>query len=152
MRAPCSISSSLCAALGLLGACTSSPTGPSNATHPTFPPPASLVLLLAPSQAGIENGQSLRLTASRQDAHTLKIAPAEVAWVSSNPKIARVGSDGTVVGAGLGTAQITARWHGMSGSSTITVVDNQPASEPCTRPALAEGKAIARVPPKCGVL
>src|SRR5256885_15719485 len=82
MRARCSISPYLCATIGLLGACTSSPTGPSETKGFALPPGAALSLVVAPSPATIEGGQTLRFTASRKDAHGQSLAPGEVAWAS----------------------------------------------------------------------
>jgi hypothetical protein len=151
MRAHRSIPTYLCAAIGLLGACTSSPTGPSETKRFALPPGAALSLVVAPSPATVKGGQTLRLTASRKDAHGQSLAPAEVAWASSNIKVARIGSDGTVVGARRGTVQITAQWHGMQGTSTITVLGDEPPSRPCPNLAVAAVGTGVPAPSKCGV-
>jgi hypothetical protein len=151
MRAHYWFSPTLCAAIGLLGACSSSPTGPSEKKQPVLPPGVSLVLLIAPSEATIKNGQNLLLTVSRQDAHGLKIASTEVEWVSSNAKVARISSDGTVIGAGSGTTEITARWHGMRGASKVTVASSEPLPNPCPSLAIAAVGSAARIPQNCGV-
>ena len=150
MRARCSISPYLCATIGLLGACTSSPTGPSETKGFALPPGAALSLVVAPSPATIEGGQTLRLTASRKEAHGQSLAPTEVAWASSNIKVARIGTDGTVVGARRGTVQITAQWHGMQGTSTVTVLGNEPPPGPCPNLAVAAVGTGAPAPSKCG--
>jgi hypothetical protein len=149
MRAQCWISSSLCAALGLLGACASSSTGPSEAAQSQLPPGTAVNLVVTPSVAAIQAGNLLQLTANPEDARGPFVAPAEVAWASSNPNVARIGSDGTVVGAVPGTAQITARWHGMQGTSTVTVLGNAPPTQHCARLSLAAVGTRARVPSKC---
>ena len=149
MRAQFSLSSTLCAAIAVFGACTSSPTGPAETKQPALPPGTTLVLVVAPTRATIKSGHTLRLTATRKDAHGQSIAPAEVAWASSNSKIARIGSDGTVVGAGLGTAEITAQWQGMRGGSTVNVVRNGPAQVECPDLAIAAAGKPALVPAKC---
>lgn len=150
MRARFSIPPALCAAIGLLGACTSSPTGPDERKAPDLPPGTTLVLVLAPSAATIKGGHTLHLTASRENAHGQTIAPAEVAWVSSNAKVARIGSDGTVVGTAPGTVQISAQWRGMRGASTITVLDNQAGQGECPDLAIAARGKPAPVPSECG--
>jgi hypothetical protein len=151
MRAHCSIPLYLCAAIGLLGACSSSPTGPSETktNRSPLPPGATLVLLVAPSKTTIKGGQTFQLTASRESARGQSIAPTEIVWVSSNLKVARIGSDGTVLGAGSGTAQITAQWHGMHGTATVTVLGNEPLPLPCPNLAVAAVGTGATVPPKC---
>jgi hypothetical protein len=149
MRAHCSISPTLCAAIGLLGACTSSPTGPAETKLPDLPPGTTLFLAVAPNAATIKNGHSLRLTVSGRDASGQAIAQAEIAWASSNIKVARVGGDGTVVGAGGGTVEITARWHGMRGASTVTVLGTAPAPRPCPDLAVAAVRASVPAPSKC---
>jgi hypothetical protein len=149
MRAHRSISPYLCAAIGLLAACSSSPTGPSETKQPALPPGATVVLMVAPSKATIEHGQVFQLTASRANAQGQSIAPTEIVWASSNLRVARIGSDGTVLGAGLGTAQITAEWHGMRGASTITVLDNEPLSGTCPNLSVAGAATIAQAQLKC---
>jgi hypothetical protein len=149
MRAQCWISSSLCAALGVLGACASSSTGPSETERSQLPPGTAVNLLVTPSVAAIQAGNLLQLTANPTDARGPFVAPAEVVWASSNPNVARIGSDGTVVGAGPGTAQITARWHGMQGTSTVTVLGNVPPVQPCASLSVAAVGARARVPSGC---
>jgi hypothetical protein len=149
MRAQFLLSPTLCAAIAVFGACTSSPTGPAETKQPTLPPGTTLFLVVAPTAATIMSGHTLRLTATREAAGGQSIAPAEIAWVSSNSKIARIGSDGTVVGAGLGTAEISARWHGMRGASTVTVVGNEPTQGECPDLAIAAAGKPAPVPSKC---
>jgi Bacterial Ig-like domain (group 2) len=149
MRAQFSLSSTLCAAIAVFGACTSSPTGPAETKQPTLPPGTTLVLVVAPTRATIKSGHTLRLTATRKEAHGQSIAPAEVAWVSSNSKIARIGPDGTVVGAGLGAAEISARWNGMRGVSTVTVVSAGAAQGECPDLAIAAAGKPSPVPSKC---
>jgi Bacterial Ig-like domain (group 2) len=150
MRAHCLISPYLCAAIGLLGACSSSPTGPSETKRSPLPPGAPLVLLVAPSKTTIKGGQTFQLTASRESPRGQSIAPTEIVWASSDLKVARIGSDGTVLGAGRGTAQITALWHGMKGAATVTVLGNEPLSGPCPNLAVAAVGASAPPPSKCG--
>jgi hypothetical protein len=150
MRARCWSPSYLCATIGFLGACTSSPTGPSETKGFQVPPGATLFLVVAPSEATIKGGRTLRLTANRKDAQGPSLAPTEVEWTSSNIKVARIGSDGTVVGAAGGTAQITAQWHGLKGVSTVTVLGNEPPAGPCANLAVAAVGATAPAPSKCG--
>src|SRR6266496_5316007 len=116
MRAQFSIRPSLFAAIALLGACSSSPTGPAEPKLPDLPPGTTLFLIVAPNTATINGGHSLRMTVSRQNAHGQTIAPSEVVWASSNVTVARIGSDGTVTGMASGTAQISAQWQGMRGT------------------------------------
>jgi uncharacterized protein YjdB len=80
----------------------------------------------------------------------MSIAPTEIAWVSSDLKVARIGLDGTVLAAAPGTAQITAQWHGMKGAATVTVLSNEPLSGPCPKRALAAVGASALPISKCG--
>jgi hypothetical protein len=119
MRAHRSIPTYLCAAIGLLGACSSSPTEPSETKRSPLPPGGTLVLLVAPSKTTIKGGQTFQLTASRESPRGQSIAPTEIVWASSNLKVARIDLDGTVLSAGRGTVQITAQWHGMKGAATV---------------------------------
>jgi hypothetical protein len=149
MHAQCWVSSSLCATIGFLGACAASPTGPSETKQVQLPPGATLILVVAPSEATIKGGSTLRLTANRKDAHGPSLAPTEVAWTSSNIKVARIGSDGTVVGMARGTAQITAQWHGMKGASTVTVLGNDLPAKPCAFLAAAAVGSAGPAPSRC---
>jgi hypothetical protein len=108
MRAHRSIPTYLCAAIGLLGACNSSPTEPSETKRSPLPPGATLVPLVAPSKTTIKGGQTFQLTASRESPRGQSIGPREIVWASSDLKVARIGSHGTVLGTGRGMAQITA--------------------------------------------
>src|SRR5437762_12351156 len=98
MRAQCSVSAYWCAAIAVLGACSTSPTGVPDTDPPPLPPGATLILMVAPSAATLKGGHTLRLTANRQDARGPSVAPEEVTWTSSNIKVATIGSDGTVLG------------------------------------------------------
>jgi Big-like domain-containing protein len=149
MRARCSISTRLCATIGLLGACTSSPTGPSERKAPVLPPAASLVLYVAPSVAIINGGQTVRLTARRQDGLGTSLPPTEVLWASSNPKVARIGTEGTVLGTGRGTVEITVNWHGMRGASRVIVLGNDPLTGPCAELAVAGLGTTVQRPSSC---
>jgi Bacterial Ig-like domain (group 2) len=152
MRAHRSIPTYLCAAIGLLGACSSSPTEPSETKWSPLPPGATLVLLVAPSKTTIKGGQTFQLTASRESPQGQSIAPTEIVWASSDLTVARIGSDGTGLGAGRGTAQITAQWHGMKGAATVTVLGNEPLTGPCPSLAVAAVGASAPRPSKCRAL
>jgi Bacterial Ig-like domain (group 2) len=150
MPARFSIPPSLCAAIALLGACSSSPTGPAEPKLPDLPPGTTLFLIVAPNTATINGGHSLQMTVSRQNAHGQTIAPSEVVWASSNVTVARIGLDGTVTGMARGTAQISAQWQGMRGTSTVTVLGNEPPSVPCPDLAVAALGKPGQVPSKCG--
>src|SRR4051794_16421865 len=152
MRAPCRVSSRLCAMIGFLGACSTSPTGLSETDPPQLPPGAALNLLVAPSTATLKGGHTLQLTANRQDARGPSVAPEQVTWTSSNINIARIGADGTVVGAGPGTVQITARWHGIQGTATVIVLGNAPPAQPCASLSVAAVGTRVPAPRKCRAL
>jgi len=152
MRAQCGASFYVCATIGLLGACSTSPTGVSENDRPQLPPGATVTLMVAPSTATLKGGHTLQLTANRQDARGPSVAPEEVTWTSSNIKVARIGSDGTVVGAGPGTVQITARWHGVQGTATVIVLGDAPPAQPCASLSVAAVGPSAPAPRKCQAL
>jgi hypothetical protein len=152
MRAQCRPSFYVCAAIGLLGACSTSPTGVSENDRPQLPPAATLTLMVAPSMATLKAGHTLQLTANRQDARAPSIAPEQVTWASSNVKVARIGSDGTVVGARPGTVQITARWYGIQGTATVIVLGDAPPAQPCASLSVAAVGPSAPSLRKCQAL
>ena len=67
------------------------------------------------------------------------MTPSDVAWTTSNAKVASVSADGTVTGTSGGASQISAWWNGVRGGTTVTVIGEK--FEPCSvdghRPGLS---------------
>src|SRR3989454_688386 len=77
----------------------------------------------SPASGGMEEGQTLQLTATPLDANGNPFSGRTVTWVSSAPSLAGVSGSGLVVtGIGSGPATITATSDGTSGTSAVTVV------------------------------
>lgn len=109
---------------GLLGACTSDPTGTG-----TSGAGDRLTLSVAPSSVTINSGRSLRLTAIVHHGDGSTSAPGGVAWESSDATIATVAAGGLVQGVQAGRTQIRALWRGSRASSLVTVMP-APAAKP----------------------
>ncbi len=66
-------------------------------------------------------GEHAQAAAALTDASGATLTGRDIDWVSSNPSVASVGSDGSVTGVAAGTATITATSEGKSGAAPITV-------------------------------
>jgi hypothetical protein len=130
MRAQLWIQGVAGAGIALLAACSSSPTGLSEAGK-------QYVLLLAPSAATIEGGASVLLKASVIDVDGKTVHPSDLVWTSSDPAIADVGVGGLVSGIREGTTQIAATWRDARGTSQVSVVRAQKQQPTCPDFAVA---------------
>ena len=121
MRARSSIPALACVLWAAATACDTSPTG-------MLAPGAAAHLIVAPTAATLQVGAKLRLTLNAYDEEGQTARPSEVAWTTSDPRIASVSADGVVTAGGAGNAEITASWSGVRGSSSLTVTTG--AGEP----------------------
>ena len=78
---------------------------------------------VAPAEATISSGDTLRLAAEAFDANGLPVAGAVFSWSSSAPSVATVDDSGLVRGGQFGTATITAAAGAVEGTSEITVAN-----------------------------
>ena len=87
-------------------------------------------IAVAPDNASLNEGQTLELTATPQDAsnNTVALAPGDsLVWSSSDTSLATVSNTGLVTGVATGTVQITVMdtdEPSISQSVTLTIVDN----------------------------
>jgi uncharacterized protein YjdB len=93
-------------------------------------------VLVAPSAANMLVGDTVRLTATTQDAAGTVLAGRAITWSSSNPSVVTVSSTGLATGASAGTATITATSEGKNASATVTVA-NVPVASVVITPATA---------------
>jgi len=119
----------------------------SGATHSFEPPPPPPPLTVAPSQATLNGGQAIRLTASVALANGSRTTPDNVRWSSADARIATVGQDGTVHASQAGRVQIIAEWQDSRGSSLIVVADQVSKKGGC--PVHLEGGAEVDAPKQC---
>jgi uncharacterized protein YjdB len=85
-------------------------------------------LSVRPDSLDLLPGRSTELFAVATDAGGNVLTGRPVAWSSSNPGVAAVGSSGTVAGLAEGTATITATVEGISASATVRVRVPPPAA------------------------
>ncbi|MGO9450365.1 MAG: beta strand repeat-containing protein [Candidatus Binataceae bacterium] len=83
-------------------------------------------IVISPSEPSIANGTSTQLTATGVFSdRTTQDLTTTVSWTSTAPSIAVVssasGSQGVLIGTGVGTATVTAKQAGVSGSATATI-------------------------------
>jgi uncharacterized protein YjdB len=83
--------------------------------------PAVGRIVIAPSNPRINEGQTIRLTASVLDIQDRVITGLTITWSSSNPSRATVDNSGLVRGISSGTVTITAFAGGKTGSTTVRV-------------------------------
>jgi alpha-tubulin suppressor-like RCC1 family protein/uncharacterized protein YjdB len=91
----------------------------------------------------LEQGRTLRVTATPRSAAGAALGDRTVAWRSSRPEVATVTSDGVVSGRSAGQTQITATSEGASAALTLTVVATPPVDEPPPAGAAGGFRAIA---------
>src|SRR5207245_2647053 len=85
----------------------------------TAVPVASVTV--TPSPATVQQGSTVQLTATPQDANGNPLSGRVVTWSSDNTAVARVNGSGLVTGVAAGTATIAATSEGQSGTSDVTV-------------------------------
>ena len=109
-------------ALGGLVACSPSEGG---ILIPGFGPGAAVAVIVSPSSASMEVGQTLQMTATLVDGVGREV-PGAVSWASSRDIVATVNDGGLVTGVALGAVTITATAGTLSRSASVTVVDSNP--------------------------
>ena len=83
-------------------------------------PESVATVVLFPASAVVQPTHTLLLSATLRDSRRLVVTGRELAWSSSNPRVATV-SDGVVTGVSDGMATITATVDGRQGRASITV-------------------------------
>jgi uncharacterized protein YjdB len=126
MHRPLTLAASCCAALLCLTSCDSDVAGP---------PSEPEVILIHPSSAMLMVGQSIRFGATTMAGRT-GLHADEVAWRTSDARIAAVSGDGTVSAGFPGTVRIQAWWNGRRGEATIVVLDAGKRHPICLVPVL----------------
>jgi len=132
----------LAASFGLLlatASCGDSGTGP-----------GSLAVVVTPSSVLVQAGDTVRLTATLQDASGRPQQVPSVAWSSSDSRIAAVSGSGLVTGSTVGgPVTITATVDAMSARATVTVTAGEPTGLSIqTQPSATgtSGAALVRQP------
>jgi uncharacterized protein YjdB len=126
MHRPLRLAASCCAALLCLTSCESDVAGP------PFDPE---VILIHPSSAMLRAGQSIRFSVTAT-AGQAGLHATEVAWRTSDARIAAVSADGTVSAGSPGTVRIQAWWNGKRGEATLVVLDAGKRHTICLVPVL----------------
>jgi hypothetical protein len=79
-------------------------------------------ITIAPSNPTIMKGASQQLTATGIfDDGTQHALGASVTWETSPSAVAAINTKGNVIGVGVGVAQVTAAYQGVTGSTSVTV-------------------------------
>lgn len=127
--------------LALLWACGGSGGTSPPPPAPPPPPPAPVAsVVVTPSQATIEVGATVQLTAQPRDAVGNNLNRA-VTWQSQTPALASVNTSGLVTGVAPGNATIVATSEGAAGNATIEVRAPPPVVINQVNPAvLTEGQ------------
>jgi uncharacterized protein YjdB len=91
------------------------------------PPPAAVASVsIVPDTLTLQIGASVQLRVIARDASGNELTARAATLVSSSTAIVTLGSDGRVIGAGEGTATITATVEGVTGRATVKVVAAPP--------------------------
>jgi glucose/arabinose dehydrogenase len=99
----------------LIGGCGDDSTQPP-------PPPTVASIVVTPTAATIDSGQTVQLSDTVKDAAGNVLTDRVVTWSSSDANIASVSSSGLVTGVHPGDATITATSEGQSATAQITVI------------------------------
>ena len=88
--------------------------------------PALLSIAVAPNQSSLPLGESAQLSATGtfSDGTTQDLTQSAT-WTSSSPTVASLNGPGAVAAAGIGSAQLSAAYQGVTGNASVTV--SQPA-------------------------
>ena len=92
----------------------------------TEPPPVVATVTVSPSEASIEEGQSLQFSAVAMTAEGMTVPDVEFVWTSSDEMVATVSTTGLARGVGAGTVTITATADSVSDTSTLVVTEPPP--------------------------
>ena len=114
-------SAGLMSALTLILACSDT-TGPTPGPTLRRDPVRNSALGVAPANATIGQGESLRFSATLTQGAALMSGGVPLSWFSSDESVATVDASGLVHGVNVGTAQITAALGLARGSARITVI------------------------------
>src|SRR6266516_3343634 len=87
--------------------------------NPAPVPVASVAV--TPASATLQAGQTVQLAATPKDANGNPLSGRVVTWVSGNGAVATVNAGGLVTSGAAGSATITSRSEGQSGTAAITV-------------------------------
>lgn len=101
---------------------------PQATTSAELPSPVATVTL-SRSSIAIAVHQATLVTATPRDARGNAIAGVTVTWSTSNESIARVSSEGTVIGEAIGSTTITATAQGKAASAPVLVSLGKPDAE-----------------------
>ncbi len=96
---------------------------------------------VSPATAGVQQGATVQLTASAQDANGNPLTGRVITWASSSTSIATVTGTGVVTGVAGGSATITATSEGKSGTASVTVTAVPVASVAVTPPTASVAQA-----------
>jgi alpha-tubulin suppressor-like RCC1 family protein len=77
---------------------------------------------VSPDQLDLDIGEAQQLTATPRDQSGNPLAGRSIVWASTEEAVATVSTTGLVTGVGEGSATITARSEGKSGSATVSVI------------------------------
>jgi trimeric autotransporter adhesin len=100
---------------------TASSEGKSTTFSITISPVAVASVAVTPSRSSIEVSGTVQLAGQARDARGNALSNRPIQWSSSNAGVAAVSDNGTVTGAAVGTATITASVDGKTGTASVTV-------------------------------
>ncbi|GAB6155363.1 Ig-like domain-containing protein [Desulfosporosinus burensis] len=111
---------------------TASIDGKSGTTNLTIAAPLLQLILVTPTNASVQVGQTQTFTAMAIYSNGSSTDIDTVTWSSSNESIATM-AGGVATGVAAGTSTITATFEGQSGTADLTVNAVPPAPEPNNR-------------------
>ncbi len=114
-------------ASGILNGCGGGGSGSSSGASGNPPPPTvtlqSIVVTPGSLTAGVGGGHQLQASGTYSDG-TKKDLTATATWASSSTSVAAVTAAGVITGMSAGSSTISASSGGVSGTDTVTILDN----------------------------
>jgi uncharacterized protein YjdB len=93
------------------------------------------VLVIHPSDVRLIAGQSLQLTVTTT-AGQAGLRASDVAWSTSDARIAAISKSGTLSAGSAGTVQIEAWWQGSRAQATVVVLEAGSRHTTCLNPVV----------------
>lgn len=97
------------------------PAGPPDPVVPVAPQPVLTVITVQMDATEIAAGQTLVASIAARDDRGRPMTVGQVAWTSSDPAIARIGSDGVILGLDAGTVIIRAVVGEVAAERSLTI-------------------------------
>jgi len=98
--------------------------------HAEAHPGDAAALIVSPSDARLEVGDTIEIEVDAEDEHGNEIQRQHITWSSSDPEVATVSDEGEVAAIGIGMAEIVARSGELADTVAVEVVGDEDHHDP----------------------